>query len=76
MANLTITNELARCVGLIANEWPNHSVSIRWHERAPENLWLVEVVDHADGLTYIVDDELGHWAPATEVELRLAMGDD
>jgi hypothetical protein len=66
----TFTNEVGRVVGRIAKKHPSSALRVEWNEGAPENLWVVTAVDV--GAVYVVDDELGHWAPATVAELDLA----
>lgn len=78
MASVTVTNELARVVGLVAAEHLGAAVRVDWHEGAPEHLWLVTALDAgAEGgdVVYVVDDERGHWAPARVEDLALAHGD-
>jgi hypothetical protein len=68
-----INNNLAKIVGLIAQRHPDAAIQIDWHERAmDERWWLVTATDGATEHVYIVDDELGHWAPANDEDLRTA----
>jgi len=63
----TITNELARVVGLVAQRNPESALSVRWFEGADERDWLVTVEE--SGEHFWVDDETGHWCPASHDDL-------
>lgn len=67
--NAAITNELARVVGLLATQHPEHSVRIEWRENESESVWFVTVDNGADERIFIVDDETGTHAPLTTDEL-------
>lgn len=60
---VTITNELARVVGLIANKHRDCSVEILWRDGTPEIEWLVTADNGSESWSYIVDDEQGIWSP-------------
>lgn len=71
-ANLAITNDLARVVGLIADKHRDCSIEIAWHEGADEREWIVTATNGTDDHPYIVDDEAGTWAPANADDLKRA----
>ena len=74
---ITITTDLARVVGAIANRHKDDetaSVNISWRESEAEQVWFVTVLrldaeGNTDDLIYVVDDETGVHAPLTENEL-------
>lgn len=68
--NIHITNELARIVGLVANEHPGHSIEIRWIEDSDLTYWAILTSNGEDDRVYVADDEQGTWAPATADERR------
>lgn len=66
--NIAITNETARIVGLIAKQHPECAVQIAWTEGSDITLWSITATDGEHDYLYVVDDEQGTWAPATESE--------
>lgn len=54
--HVTITNELARAVGRIAEEHPDAAIRIAHDPEVADELWDVEAVDEA---SYVVNDETG-----------------